>query len=106
MPLEPLSDTDEVATCARVCYHIIVMDWQKRLYDPARVSERALHMSHTVGKELGWRMEWCLSAYAWHVARGLRLRFIRATIVQRALFGASFREALLWTYKANRRKHR
>jgi len=83
-------------------YAAIVQDYRagRFLSDaaPAYVSLLALQAGDRGHTEL----ELLYAAYAYHLRRGFTLGFIRTTIDLRLRGGATFRAALLWSYKGNR----
>lgn len=100
----PFQDQNEIAVVARVVFRLIERDWRKERYPREEAPARIRLLQKRLGIDLGWRVGLTLAAYAWHIQHGYTAKFVRTTIVERAMMGCTFRAALLWSYKANRRK--
>lgn len=99
-----IRDAQLAEVCARVCYRIIERVY-KRYPDTFERPHKAVS---DLARMYGWNgwpaIEFCLAAYSLHLQRGLLLKFIRTTMVERSRAGHSFRAVYLWSYKANRRR--
>jgi len=88
----------------RVAYRIIEQNWRAAPYDKDGLVPRFQELVTYYGYFYNSKMELALAAYGFHIQRGLYSKFIRTTMVERARMGCTFREVLLWSYKAGRRR--
>jgi hypothetical protein len=103
MTRPPFSDASEQEVLARVAYRLIERHWRYLRYPPDMASEYIFALANGLAPMFAGRLELYVCAYGFHISCGLRAKFVRATMVERARMGATHRGVCLWSYKAHRR---
>ena len=101
-----IEDAGMSEVIARVCYRLIVMDYQanRAAWPDARTGLKAMRLAYG-SVECSWLRFWLL-AYEHQAASGLTIRQARDLFISRSQQGHTWRAVAYPEYKANRGRSR
>ena len=100
----PFVDANDREVYARVAYRIIEKAWKANNWEKGSEREHIWALAQVAYETYRGPLELYLSAYAFHLSRGLLMKAIRAEMVLRSRCNTTHRAVTLWAYKANRRR--
>jgi hypothetical protein len=100
----PFSDANEPEVLARVAYQLILRDYASAPYKPERAPQEISVLAKDIQLDYSWKLGGYIAAYGFHIGRGLNSGLVRTMMVQRSRMGCTWRECMMFSYKANRRR--